>query len=197
MNETEMATSKFFLLLALSIIWYVWPYQRMRATALEQDLRAIRNNLWDYMLKRGRGFSNPAYLDIRLCFNGFIRMARSQKVGSWYVTSLITRKRLSPPQTPTDFKDADIDAELKQKLSDAESQMRRRMFKFLFLEGILALVLHPIRWLIYLSTRRDPLTKWQNLESIERFQHHAFYLGKMPIPQARMVFGLDAYRFTT
>ena len=195
MTEAEMATIRFFIFLTLAVIFYAWPHRKLRAMAFEQDLRTIRNDLWDYMLQRGHGFNDPAYLDMRLCFNGFIRMTRHQKAGSWYVTILISRKWLSPPQLPTEF--IPTDTALRQRLIEAESAMRRRVFKFLFLEGILALVLYPIRWLMYFSTRRDPFTKWQNLTSIKRFQHHAFYLGKMPIPQARLMLGLDKYRVGT
>lgn len=164
---------KLLIILILAIIFYRWPYQKLRADALERDMRSIRDNLWNYMLQRGRGFSDPAYLDMRLCFNGFIRFARHQYVGSSYVVTSITGKWLSPPQVPTNFMGAD--AKLRQKLGDAESQMRRRVYKFLFLEGMFALVLYPVLWLIRLFTGRNPLTKWQNIKSIQRLQHHAFY----------------------
>lgn len=192
MTEVEAEVVRSLMLLVLVIVFYMWPYQRMRAVSLERDLRTIRDDLWDYMNRCGRGFDDPAYLDMRLCFNGFIRLARNQRVGSWYVAGLIIGKWLSLPSVSTDF--AVADKKLKQKLNEAESQMRRRVLKFLFLEGVFGLVLYPIKWLIYFSIRRDLLTKWQNFESIELLQRYAFCVGKMPIPQARMMFGIDVFK---
>jgi len=194
-EEAIVEGVKLLIWFILAVIFYMWPYQSLRADSLEQDMRSIRDDLWGYMDQRGRGFRDPAYLDMRLCFNGFIRLAKHKQVGGWYATSLIAGKWLSPPQVPTAFLDAD--AELKQKLTEAESQMRRRIFKFLFLEGILALVLYPMLWLIRLFGGRDSLTKWYSVKSIQRLQHRAFHLGKMPMFEARMMLGLDPFRVET
>ena len=197
MREDEIIIESVKLLawLILAVIFYLWPYQKLRAFRLEQDMRSIRDDLWDYMYQKGHGFKDPAYLDMRLCFNGFIRLAKHKQVGCWYATSFIAGKWLSPPQVPTDFVAAD--AELKRKLTEAESQMRRRIFKFLFLESMLALVLYPVLGLIRLFSGRVLLTKCHSGKYIQRLQHHALCLGKMPLPKARMMLGLDPLKTGT
>ena len=81
--------------------------------------------------------------------------------------------------------------ELERKLHEVESQLRKRVFKFLYLEGLMAFVLYPFIWASCLLTRRNLLKAWQNAAHIQRLQHLAFAVGSLPIPEARLILGLD------
>lgn len=149
MTEAELAALRFFLFAAIGLIFYMWPYRRLRVAAYREDLFTIRDELWDYMHKHGEAFDVPAHRALRQAINGFIRLAPSL---GWTtpIAAIITAKwsREAANSPLSQMIDEIEDPQLKNCLLLAEWAMLRRTMKFSCLEGITGLVLWPVVWFV-------------------------------------------------
>ena len=197
MDEGEAAAVRFFVFCALGILWYAWPYRRLRVAVYREDLFSIRDELWDYMNKR-KSFDDPAYRAMRQLLNGLIRLAPRLYNGG-LVLALLRKKTHSHEGAPSVLIRLVEDPELKEYLLRVESAARHRTFEFLCLEGLSALICRPVFWFAGLrETRRSrpahgleavaavPSVRQAVARSLER---DAFVVGEASASQARRLLG--------
>lgn len=175
--------------LALVGLWYLLVYLPRCREELEYDLRNLRDDLFDFMWQNHLSYEISAYRKMRLCLNGFIRLASTGTLSGISIAlrapSLRPRPLIQLMHIPT----ADLDPKLLGKLQKVQSQLRRRVFSYLYLEGLLAVPFYPLLWSVRLLTRINLRERWQNGKHLQQLQGLALYFGELPPYLARRIFG--------
>ena len=68
---------KSILTLAVFVILVAWLWPMQRMYLFRQEMFAVRDELFDFAADDGISFEDPAYIQLRQLFNGFIRYAHN------------------------------------------------------------------------------------------------------------------------
>lgn len=141
----EELTEMLQLAIATGLLLFVYfvMYRRTSCDRFREDIFAIRNNLFDYMWQNGISYDLAAYRLMRALLNGLIRTA--PWVDFFSILLLRYATRHDPPRSELPAAIRAIDTpETKEYFQTVLKQVRRRILRYLYLEGIQWVVFRPI-----------------------------------------------------
>ncbi len=160
-------------------------YRKTRLDIFRSDLFAVRDELFLDAARRGVGFQDPAYTDLRNSINGLIRFAHQFHLTSIVLIVLFTRN--DPEQkSALDAISGIADPERKAYYLDIYHRVARRALRYLLVEGSQAMIIIPAiafyvlwrtrgRWLNELPPRViDSLIRLGRRDSEEASQLKAY-----------------------
>lgn len=107
---------------------------RLRRDAFRSDIRAIRDDLFDFMWRNGYSHQDPGYLDSRRIMNGILRLSNTFSFGCLFVSMYYYRMK-----TQYGYRQAvrrvSVIPPLELRISEAEKEVTERVLQFLFFEG--------------------------------------------------------------
>ena len=143
-------------LLSLAILLFVWLFvlDRLRRDDFRSELRRIRDELFDFMWENGFDYQTPAYLETRQLLNGMIRVSHYLTPPNVIVSTVVLLTDKEP-----DWKNGKtselVDVRLSTQINKAQNEAIGAFITFLFLGGLLGLVinlivllLRPILWIL-------------------------------------------------
>lgn len=139
---------------AIVLIWH-FGIVRLRRDRLRSDIRAMRDDLFDFMWQNDRSFEDEQYQRARQTLNGML-------VCSNYITPLMFLS-LVYHNSKHDMPSRDLsqlDPALRNKIDSTMSQAVNRLNHFLFLEGVLGAFIRCLLQAIHWASIAGKITRW-------------------------------------
>ena len=136
--------------LTVGVLWFTYScvYKRVRNDIFRENLFAVRDELFDYMLARKLSFQDPAYGLLRSSLNGMIRGAHegSFNLGTfWIYLHAVTGPRARAGASRAARIVDDIQDQAQQAyFRDVFERVSKLAVYHLWLEGPVSLVLGPL-----------------------------------------------------
>ena len=126
---------------------YFGPLTWLRRDRFRTDIRAIRDELFDFIIDRGLNFSDPAYQDTRRTLNAIIRYSDRFGIYAFLVVVATPSDRAAPPQPVAETSSP----ELRKKIADVRARTARRLMTLVLGEGIVG----GLIWMLAKLPRRS------------------------------------------
>lgn len=188
----QLEVVQFFLLMGLLWFGYSYIYKRTRCDRFREDLFTIRDTLFDYMWQHKLPYNLPAYQLMRYSLNGMIRTAHLTSFSLVTFFLFLTRGRRQSSALCAAIHQIE-DGKTKEHFEMLYWQLGKRVFSYLFLEGLQWIVGKPAE--LYLKRAKvkgrqrqtqsgvsdDTMAKQIRDDLVNKF----IVLGKRDSPEAR------------
>jgi len=136
---SEYSIAQAWIGMVLTGLIYCIIIRRQKAETCRSEIRAIRDELFDFMWKNKLDFSEPAYVEARQAMNGLLRLTNSlNSVGCLYLmVSAQPNKEAAFESLP--------DSELREAVQKSLSRSVRAYLQFTFFTGVTGLLMRTLQ----------------------------------------------------
>jgi hypothetical protein len=139
-NEYAALVQAVIGLFAILWIWFT-ALAVQRRDRFRNQIRMLRDDLFDFMWKHGYEFSSPAYRETRQLLNGLLRLSNVWGPVSFLGSAVIAHSHPIDRQTPFDRL---ADGELKRELTTVRTAAIALLLDLLFRQGTLGFLVRAI-----------------------------------------------------
>ena len=127
--------------------------RRQKAQKCRSDIRAIRDELFDFMWKNKHDFAESAYVEARQAMNGLLRLTSSlNSLSCLCLMVSSTRKEAAFEQLP--------EGELRDAIRKALSRSVRVYLQFMFFTGIAGVFMNGFWYALQIARMLKGLHNW-------------------------------------
>jgi hypothetical protein len=135
---SEYSIAQAWIGMVLIGLTYCIIIRRQKAEKCRSEIRAIRDELFDFMWKNKLDFSEPAYVEARQAMNGLLRLTNSlNSVGCLYLMVSAHTKEAAFELLP--------ESELREAVQESLSQSVRAYIQFTFFTGVTGLLMYTLQ----------------------------------------------------
>ena len=181
------------------VVIYSFILRRQAAESCRAELRRIRDEFFDFMWQNGKDFSDVEYVESRQQINSMLRL--TTMIGP--VSFIVMMFRFMPVVASRTVKAEREPSELKIHARKVSTQAIHCLVKYIFMTGILGLVLHSI-FFIFEAWKRVGIVKGWAVErtwnrvgvvkgwAVDRTWEIVDFAARVPqpvLPRQKSVFG--------
>jgi hypothetical protein len=181
------------LLVVVSLLWffYSFMYRRSRCDRFREDIFTLRDELFDEMAKLGGSFELAEYTTLRSYLNGLIRGAGFIRASTAVVMKVVLAGRSIPSEYNVRAQLETVqNDEIRERLLSTFDQAGLRAFRFIFFEGVSAVVFWPAFWIA------SRLSRYGNRQSqfTQTLSEEIVHVGRPNSPEGVLLAAVSASR---
>jgi hypothetical protein len=127
----EMILTQIAISLAALLFIKLWGFSAIRRDNFRSDIRALRDELFDFMWENKLQYDSSEYVETRQTLNGMMQISRTMTAGKFFVLCILHGMY----DTPEMEKSVSSNPLLSKKVVQIKARAVHRMLTFLFLEG--------------------------------------------------------------
>jgi hypothetical protein len=144
---------------------YVFLIRRQSAEKCRSEIRTLRDELFDFMLRNKHDFSHPAYIEARQAMNGLLRLTNSlNSIGCLYLMVTSQPKKAAFESLPK--------AELREAIQHSLSRSVRAYYRYTFFTGVTGILMNTVYYVLRLAHLLDRMRN-----RLSRFREALFAYG--------------------